>query len=400
MKVPTPAAFAELWTVPLGAVRYRAYYGGRGSAKSWQFARRLIVAAYERPLRILCLREWQTNIRESVHHLLETQIDLLGLRPAFAVGQTEILGHRGSQFIFRGIRRDPKGIKSMEAVDVAWVEEAESLSSESWATLDPTIRKPGSEIWLSWNPADAENIIHQTFCGENPPADAIIRKVGYRDNPWLPEVLATQAARMRETDPERYAHIWGGEVWTRSDTQVLAGKVQVREFEAGADWDGPYYGADWGFSQDPSVLVRLWRHADALYLDYEAGGVGLDMDQTAHAFRAVPGADAHQVLADSARPETINELRRRGFRISAAPKWAGSVEDGIAHLTSYAHIVVHPRCVRAVREARLWRYATNQGGTVLRKLVDADNHTWDAARYALSGLIRQRPSPAVLVSRG
>jgi phage terminase large subunit len=399
VKVETPAAFGFLWDPPLGSVRYRGAYGGRGSAKSWQFARRLIVAAYADPLRILCLREWQTNIRESVHHLIASQIDALGLAGAFSIGQTEITSANGSQFIFRGIRRDPRGIKSLEAVDVAWIEEAEALSKESWETLDPTIRKPGSEIWLSWNPEDVTNVIHKTFVESCPP-DAIIRKVGYKDNPWMPEVLMKQAERMRDTDPEAYAHIWGGEPWSRSDTQVLAGKWVVEDFTPGADWDGPYYGADWGFSQDPTVIVEVWRHADRLYVYQEAGGLGLDMDQTAHAFRQLGKLTGLTIHADSARPETINEMKRRGFTIRGVEKWPGSVEDGVAHLQGYAQIVFHPRCRGAIEEARLWRYATNAAGDVLRKLVDAHNHRMDAIRYALSGLIRRRPSPAILVSGG
>lgn len=396
MKVETPEAFGELWSVPLGVLRYRVYFGGRGSAKSWQIARRLLILGLERPLRVLCAREYQSSIRESVHHLLVEQIGGLGLWPYYTVTQNEITGIYGTQFIFKGVKRDPNGVRSTEGIDVCWIEEAHALSRQSWQVLIPTIRKPGSEIWVSFNPGEANDPTYQMFVGQPPPR-SIVRKVGYKDNPWLPDVLREEAETLRTRDPEAYAHVWGGDPWSRSDTQVMADKCIVEDFEPGTGWDGPYFGADWGFSQDPTLLVKMWRHSDRLYIEHEVSGVGWDNAHIDRQFRSVPGADSHLIRGDNARPETINELRKLGLNVVAASKGPGSVEDGIAHLRGYLQIVIHPRCTRTQQEARLYRYDTNKAGDVLPKIVDAFNHAWDAIRYGLSPLIRSRQTPRVIV---
>ena len=398
MNVETPEAFAELYDPELGAVRFRVWHGGRGSAKSWQFARALLVHGYRRPLRVGCFREFQSSIRDSVHHLLEDQIERLGLGAFYSVGKSEVVGRNGTEFIFRGLRRDPQGVKSTEGIDIAWVEEAEAVSEESWEVLTPTIRKPGSEIWVTFNPGEPTDPTYQRFVANpDPNIPAIIRKVGYRDNPWLPDVLWQEAQALKRRDPEAYAHIWGGEPWHRSDLQVFAGKITVADFTPEDHWDGPYFGADWGFSQDPTVLVLLYVADSRLYIAAEAGGVQLDMDDVARAFDRIPGSREHVIRGDAARPETINELRRRGFNVRAAPKWEGSVKDGIEYLRGqFDQIVIHPTCTRAIEEARLYRYqADKKTGDPLPKLADGHDHVWDAVRYALAPLIKRTPAPRV-----
>jgi phage terminase large subunit len=397
VELETPTAFAPLLH-PLGTYRYRVYYGGRGSAKSWQFARALLAHALARPIRVLCAREYQASMRDSVHRVLADQIGLLGLSPAFEVQETTIRAVNGSEFLFKGLRRDIAQIKSTEGVDVCWVEEAEAVSDASWRTLIPTIRAPGSEIWVSFNPSLSTDPTYQRFVA-SPPPRTVLQHVTYRDNPWFPVVLKEEADALRMADPEAYAHVWGGQPWARSDTQVLAGKVVVQEFDPvpGDLWGHPLFGADWGFARDPSVLVRCWIRDGRLYVDYDAGGVQLDMDDTAAAFKAVPLATDYTIFADSARPETIAEMNRRGLKIQPASKWDGSVKDGIAHLRSYSEIVVHPRARRFIDESRLYRYKTDpRTDEVLPVLVDANNHAIDATRYALSRLIRRGPSAFVI----
>lgn len=398
IEVATPEAFGFLYDPPLGELRYRVGYGGRGSAKSWQFARSLLVHGFQNPLRILCAREWQNSLADSVHTLLTEQAEAIGLGDFYSATKTAITGANGTEFIFKGLRRDPKGIKSSEGIDIAWVEEAEAVSRASWNTLIPTVRRPGSEIWVSFNPSDASDPTYQRFVVDPQPRSAVV-KVGYRDNPWLPAELLEEANTLRERDPEAYAHVWGGDPISRSDAQVFGGRYLIEDFAPAPHWDGPYYGADWGFSRDPSVLMRLWIADSRLYVEYDEGGVGLDLDQLVTAWQRVPGSSRYQVWADSARPETIHEMGRRGFRVKGAPKWAGSVEDGIEHLRSYQKIVIHPRCKRAQEEARLYRYKVDsRTGEVRPDLVDSHNHTWDAIRYALSSLIRRRGFSQVSVS--
>ncbi len=396
LSVPTPLAFGFLYDPPLGELRYRGAYGGRGSAKSWQFSRALLIHGVERPLRILCAREYQASIRDSVHRVLADQIELLGLSYAYTVQESAILGSNGTEFLFKGLRRDIAQIKSTEGIDIAWVEEAEAVSDHSWRVLVPTIRKPGSEIWVSFNPALESDATYQRFV-VTPPERSAIRFVSYKDNPYFPAVLREEANALLRADPEAHAHVWGGKPWARSDAQVLSGKWRVAEFTPGEGWQGPYYGADWGFAHDPTTLVRLWTHDSRLYLEHEAGGVQLDTDATVRAFDEIPDSRRYAIRSDSARPETIAEMRKRGFRTEAAPKWSGSVQDGIQHLRSYSDIVIHPRCRRAIEEARLWRYKTDaRTEEILPHLVSGNDHIWDAVRYALAPLIKKGPSAFVV----
>lgn len=396
LNVPTPRAFGYLYDPALGGLRYRVAYGGRGSAKSWQFARALLVHGLSQPLRILCAREYQASIRDSVHRVLADQVALLGLSDFYAVQESAILGANGTEFLFKGLRRDIAQIKSTEGIDVCWVEEAEAVSDSSWRTLIPTVRKPGSEIWVSFNPALADDPTYVRFVAQ-PPERSVVRKVSYTDNPWFPDVLREEADALRRNDPEAYAHVWGGEPWARTDAQVLAGKWVVEDFVPDATWGDPLFGADWGFASDPTILVKVWVRDRMLWVEYDAGQPQLDTDGIVRTFDAVPDARRYVIRGDSARPETIAELNKRGFRVTAAAKWPGSVEDGIQHLRSYERIVLHPRCKRALEEARLWRYKTDpRTEDVLPKLVDAHNHVWDAVRYALGPMIKKGPSVFVV----
>lgn len=392
-KVEVPEALGFLFEPPLGEVRYRVAHGGRGSAKSWNFARALLIHGAQRPLRILCAREFQSSIRDSVHRLLSEQADAVGLGGFYEVQQIAITGRNGTEFIFKGLRRSVQEVKSTEGIDICWVEEAEAVSNESWRVLIPTVRKPGSEIWVSFNPALASDPTYQRFVVDPPGEDrAIVRHVRYVDNPWLPDVLRDEARELQRRDPESYAHVWGGEPWQRSEAQVIFDKIRVTEddFTAPDHWHGPYFGADWGFANDPTVLVRLFVGDGRLLVDYDERGVRWPMDTIDRRFRRVPGATDHVIRGDSSRPETINELATRGLRVEAAPKWAGSVEDGIEHLRSYEEILIHPRCKGILQESRMWRYKTDQQtGDVLPKLVDGNDHGWDATRYGLAPLIQK-----------
>jgi len=404
LELNTPEAYGFLYDPPLGAVRYRGSWGGRGAGRSWQFARALLVHGLTRPLRILCAREWQSSIRDSVHRVLSDQIAALDLAYHYRIQERDILGLNGTEFIFKGLRRDIAAIKSTEGIDIAWVEEAQAVSAHSWRELVPTIRAPGSEIWVTWNTGAEDDPTHQLLVAD-PTLDGIIRRTSYRDNPYLPDVLRKEEQSSRRRDPEEHAHVWDGDFWRRSKAQVLNGKWHVMEFTPDASWGDPHFGADWGFAHDPTVLVKLWVRDSRLYVEYDAGGFELDEAGTERAFDTIPGARDYLIRADSARPETIAAIRKRGFRIEAAPKWSGSVEDGISHLRSYDEIIIHPRCTRTIQEARLWRYKTRPGASgdahaadaeILPVLVDGNDNTWDATRYGLAPLIKPRRQVGVL----
>lgn len=380
------------WSQPLfKPARYKVLAGGRAGGKSYAVADALLIEGAQSPHRILCAREYQASIKDSVHRLLEDRIDALGLRGVYDVQRDTIIGRNGTTFIFRGVRHNVQSIKSMTGVTRVWVEEAQTVSEESWRILIPTIRDEGSEIWMTLNPGRKEDATSRRFL-ENPPEGAVVIRVNMDDNPFKPQTVIAERERDRQRlDPATFAHIWEGAYAENTAAQVFADKVKVRDFEAG-DWDGPYYGADWGFSQDPTTLVRCWVHDDCLWIDYEAYGVGVEIDQTAALFDKVPDARKHTIRADSARPETISYLQRHGYpRVRAVSKWGGSVEDGIQHLRSYREIVIHPRCQHAITESRLYSYKVDRlSGDILPTLVDAHNHIWDAVRYAMQPLIRTR----------
>jgi phage terminase large subunit len=404
--VETPDVYDFLYQPPLGEVRSRTSYGGRGGARSWQFARALLVHGRTKRLRILCAREWQSSIKDSVHRVLSDQIVLLGLQDFYEIQEASIYGANGTEFLFKGLRRDIAAIKSTEGIDICWVEEAQTVSDRSWRDLIPTIRAHGSEIWVTFNTGADDDPTYLRFVAPtipehplyDPQYDGIVRKTSHRDNPWFPEVLQKEERKSFRTDPEEHAHVWDGEFWKRSKAQVLNGKWEKKEFTPQESWGHPYFGADWGFSNDPTILCKLWVHDGFLYLEYESGGIQLDESGIVTAFDEIPGSRKYQIRADSARPETISAISKKGFSVIAAPKWTGSVEDGISHLRSYTQIIIHPRCTRAVQEARLWSYKTRPGASgdphaadaeILPELKPGNDHVWDAARYALAPLIKK-----------
>lgn len=370
--------------------RYKVLYGGRGAARSWSVARALLIQAASRPMRVGCFREFQRSIQDSVHRLLCDQIDLMKL-PGFEITNREIRHRCGSLFIFEGLRHNVTKIKSLEGIDVAWVEEAEHVSSNSWDVLIPTIRKEGSEIWATFNPDQESDPTYQRFVVNTPPS-TYLKKCSHLDNPWFPDALRREMEYLRKVDPEAAAHVWDGECRTMTDAQVLRGKWRIDDFEPGDDWDGPYYGADWGFSTDPTVITKTWVHKRTLYVEHERYEIGVEVDHLAEFFHAVPGCAKHHIRADNARPELISHLQRKGFKIQAASKWPGSVEDGVSYLRSFEVIVIHPRCKHTAQEARLWSYKCDRlSGDPLPTLAPGNDHAWDSVRYAHQPMIKREP---------
>jgi phage terminase large subunit len=385
--------FARSFQFLFRPARYKVGYGGRGSAKSWSFARALILSSASRKERILCGREIQNSIKESVHKLLSDQIEAMGLGDRFSILESEIRGKNGSEFIFAGLRSNPHKIKSTEGVDKAWIEEAEKVSERSWELLIPTIRKPGSEIWVSFNPDEETDPAYQRFV-LNPPPDAIVQKINWRDNPWFPEELRKEMEYLYRVDPESAAHVWGGECRKVSNAQIFKGKYVIEAFEPNPfdqTWSGPYLGSDWGFADDPTAAIKVWIRNRKLYIEYESWELHLGNDEIANRWRKdIPGIDSYKIRADSSRPETIHHVSTKGgLKVVGAPKWPGSVEDGIQYLRSFEQIVIHPRCKRMEEEARLYRYKADPiTGDILPSIVDKHNHLWDAVRYALQPAIR------------
>lgn len=391
VKVGIPAAFHELFR----PARYKVYWGGRGSAKSWSFARALVAKAAVKPIKVLCAREYQSSIADSVHSLIKEQIELLQLEPYFNVTQTRITSRAGGDFIFKGLHYNPTEVKSTEGVDVCWVEEAHSVSKESWQVLLPTIRKAGSEIWVSFNQMDDTAETYVRFVVNQPP-ESIVRCVTWEDNPHFPKELDLERRYMLENDPEAYQYVWGRACRTIGSSIIFRGKTRVHTFETPTDEKMTFYhGMDFGFANDPSAVIRCYitkeDDGEHLWIDQEAFGYGVELDHLPALMDTIPTCRKWPIKADNARPETISYLGRQGFTITAADKWSGSVEDGITHLKGFRVIHIHERCKHMAEEATLYSYKVDRNtGAVLPIVVDKHNHGWDASRYALDKLIKKR----------
>jgi phage terminase large subunit len=377
-----------------GPVRFRAAYGGRGSAKSRSFVREIVLQGAERPERVLCCREIQRSIRDSVKRLLDDEIARAGLGSFYESTESEIRGKNGTLFIFAGLRSNPDSVKSAEGLTKAVVFEANKVSQRSWELLTPTVREPNSEIWAEWNPEFPTDPVDVMFRGDaGSPPGSIVRRVNWEDNPWFPEVLRRDMEWDRSRDPDKYAHIWLGEYQRNSESRVFR-NWKVEEFDRPS---GTVFrlGADWGYAVDPSVLVRCSIDGNRLYVDYEAYMIGCEITQLPDLFRRVPDSEKWFITADSARPETISHMRRHGYpKINPAIKGARSLEEGVAFLQSY-DIVVHPRCQHVIDELTLYSYKTDPlTGKVIPLLEDKNNHCIDALRYALEGARKAGKSDA------
>ena len=380
LKIETPRWFAPL----LKPARYKGAYGGRGSGKSHAFAEALVEAHIIDPNRsTVCVREVQRSLNQSVKRLIEAKIEALGASAYFEIQESVIKARHGQgRIIFQGMQNHTAdSIKSLEGYDCAWVEEAQSLSQRSLDLLRPTIRKPGSELWFTWNPRAETDPIDALLRADRVPPDAKVVRVNYTDNPWFPAVLRSELEYDRKRDPDKYRHVWEGEYLRNSERRVFK-NWRVEEFEAAPD-AVLRFGADWGFAVDPTVLVRCHIVGRTLYVDHEAYMVGCEITDTPTLFASVPGSERWPIVADSARPETISHMRRNGYpKIMGAVKGPRSLEEGVEWLRSH-DIVVHPRCVHLIDELTLYSYKADPlTGAVLPVLEDRDNHVIDALRYA------------------
>jgi phage terminase large subunit len=405
LEIPTP----EVYEPFLQPSRYKGAWGGRGSAKSHEFAGLTIeYALLHQPARIVCVREIQKSLDQSVKRLLEDKISAFNVGHYFRVMNTHIETPKDGVIIFQGMQNHTKeSIKSLEGFDVAWVEEAQSLSQGSLDLLRPTIRKPNSEIWATWNPRHPKDPIDRFLRGPDAPKDAIVIGSTYRDNPWFPDVLRREMEYDRDHDPEKYRHIWLGEYEKKSESRVFK-NWRVEEFETPAGTTF-YYGADWGYAVDPTTLIRLWvkpktlTERGTIFIDREKYKIGVEIDHTPAFFDTLDDRQARlwPIIADSARPETISYLRRNGYpRIEAAKKGPNSVKEGVIFLQGF-DIVIHPRCTHTIDEFTAYSYKTDeQTGEVILPTVleDKKNHIIDPVRYAIERL--RKPQMRVITIDG
>ncbi len=405
--LPIPAKLVPVFAKE--GVRYRGAFGGRGSAKTRTFAMMSAVKAYQAAEQgisgvILCGREFMNSLEESSMEEVKQAIrSIPWLNDYFDIGEKYIRTKcKRVNYVFCGLRHNLDSIKSKARILLAWVDEAESVSDLAWKKLRPTVRESGSEIWVTWNPEKDGSATDKRF-RKTPPKNSIIVEMNYNDNPWFPDVLEEERLDdLNSLEYSDYAWIWEGAYLENSDKQVLANKYVVKSFpdDLWQKADRLLFGADFGFAKDPNTLLRQFILNDCLYIEYEAYGIGVELDHMPAFYDKIPESRKWPIKADSARPETISYLKRQGFNISAAKKWQGSVEDGITHLRGFKQIIIHPRCKETAKEARLYSYKTDRiTGEVLPIIEDKNNHCWDAVRYGLDGYITQKSNAGLLVPK-
>ena len=403
-----PAKLQELYRPH----RYKAIHGGRGSTKSHSVADYLVKTGTQRRLRFLCAREIQKSLATSVHQLLQDKIAANRLQSAYTVTRDGIRGPHDTHFLFAGLKSNPDSVKSMEDLDGAWVEEADRCSQTSLDLLTPTVRKPGSELIFTWNRGKTTDPVDQMFLGGEPPTGSWVQEVNWRDNPWFPKVLWDEMMWMKGRDRDKWLHVWEGHPLKRSEAQVFTNWVEDDIDDQIPEGARLLYGADWGYSQDPTVLIGGYVIGRTLYIRHEAWRVKCAIDDTPALFAGsddrdpprwqnrfgltgLPNAARTRITADSARPETIAYMNARGFDVRSAKKGPNSIMEGVEFLQSY-DIVVHPSCTHCIDELSMYEWKIDKHtDEVLNELADKDNHTIDSIRYMLETIRRagQRPPP-------
>jgi phage terminase large subunit len=406
LTIKTPRIFLPL----LKPARFKGARGGRGSGKSFFFADSLIERCIQQRTRAVCLREVQLSLKQSVKLLLEDRIKELGVTRYFDPYDDRIDCEHGGLIIFNGMQNHTAdSVRSLQGFNIAWFEEAQNMSAYSLELLRPTLRDAGSELWFSWNPISVKDPIEQLLVHETP-HNAILVHANYFDNPFITQELIDEMELDKRRDPDKYAHVWLGKYRQHTRGRVFR-NFKVAEFETPLNARF-YFGSDWGFANDPTVLVRSFIEGRTLYIDYEAWAIGCEVDHTPALFAGsdtrsparwanpkgysgIPGALRWPIRADSSNPQTISYMRRVGFNnITPSIKGPNSVEEGVEFLKTY-DIIIHPRCQHVVDEFSSYSYKIDKRTEeVLPVLSDKKNHTIDSCRYAVE-LLRRAPQTAV-----
>jgi phage terminase large subunit len=361
-----------------------ALFGGRGAAKSHFVGEALVAHASAGPERIVCGRQFQTSIKDSVKELLEQKIHKMGMAALFTSTDREIVNvSTGSRFTFIGMDRNPDSAKSLEGTTIFWGEEAQSFTRRAVEVILPTIRHRRARFYWTWNPRFRTDPVDDMFRGSVAPARSYVKQVSWRDNPYfLRTRLKSEYDRSLAKNPKRHLHIWEGGYDENPDVAVFdnwrIGRIEV------PDKVPPRYGMDFGFSHDPNALVKLYILEDlgVIYIAEEAYAHKVPNRQLPDFMDGVTGVRDHPVTADSARPETIDYLNSCGFSVFGARKGAGSVKNGITWLQGY-EVVISPDCPNVAEEWRSYCWATDANGKPLSYPAEKQqDHGIDAVRYA------------------
>lgn len=384
------------WCIPIfdKSNRYCVIYGGRGSGKSHNVALTLLIQSMREQCLILCSRQFQTSITDSVYSLFKQLIDFHDINHFFHITQNEIRVINGSKFIFKGLQ-NTDNIKSLAGATHLWIEEGDSVLEQSWIDIKPSIRANGSQIIVTFNPKNADDCIYRDFVLEETEENAYVCKINWDDNEYLPQTLNDERLADLKKYSARgelntYRHIWEGEIFLNSEAQVMNGVWSVEEFDEPRDVS-PYYGLDFGYSNDPTAAIRCYVHDNILYITDELYGRKIEIDQIGKLCeKNIPDFKRNKIIADSSAPSTISFMRRQGYNIVGAIKGKGSIEDGIAFIRAFRGVVIHPRCRGTINEFIKYSYKVDKhSGDVTANIIDANNHAIDAIRYAVERIMRR-----------
>jgi phage terminase large subunit len=400
--IDSRALFPEALDFLFEPAPFKIAYGGRGATKSWGFARALLIEGTRRKLRILCARETMKSIRDSVHQLLESQLQELGLDAFYRIEKSVIYGSNGTEILFAGLKHNVDNIKSMEAIDVCWVEEAQTVTKTSWDKLIPTLfRVPHCELWVSFNPDLESDNTYQRFVVD-PPAEAIVVKLTYRDNPWFPEGLRKLMEEDRKRNIDEYNHIWEGTCINTLANAIYANELRLVDTEGRikrVPYD-PSKPVDTAWDLGYGDMVSIWMFQafpfEYRIIDYEEGE-----RQPIHYYLAelqrrgyVWGTDYlpwDGGLKSLGTGKSIEEqMKAAGRRVKVAPRLP--IADGINAARTIFPLCWfdEQRCADGIRHLRCYRYGEMQSyeGPSREPVHDLHSHASDSWR-TLAVSIRQ-----------
>ena len=383
--------------------RYRVLFGGRGGAKSWGVARALLILAARDQLRILCAREYQTSIKDSVHKLLSDQITELGLDGFYEITQASIKGKNGSEFFFVGLKNNISNVKSFEGIDVCWVEEAQTVSKSSWNVVIPTIRKEKSEIWVTFNPELETDDTFQRFVAP-PPKDCVIEKINWSDNPWFPETLRLEKDALKERDIESYNTVWEGVC-----RQTVDGAVFAREMQS-ADLEGRIMRVPYDPAKPVHAVFDLgWADATAIwFIQFIGMEIHLiryieDNQRTISHYLSVmqtygyvydtlwlPHDAQNKTLAANGR--SIEEIvRAAGYKVQITAKVPVSDSINAARTIFPKCYFDREECAEGLQCLRHYRYDVDPDTKMFSKSPLHDNYSHGADAFRYIGLVVNEP---------
>lgn len=392
--IQLPHKFSKIFNITTGDLipsRYKFFRGGRGGGKSYCVADLLLDIAFHgwngnENVRIWCAREFQNSIDDSVLTLLEERSEEL------FPGQFETKNNKfyckrnGSVFIFSGLARNTVSVcKGKQSIDICWIEEGQAISLRSWQHLVPSVRNEGSEIWITYNPDNEDDVVHrEASYGDSD--RSIVVDINYYDNPFLPDVLRDEAEHCKLYNPDDYSHIWEGEINLNKREVIFHGRWEVSNFETPDDVNY-LFGADYGSGgedSDPSTLVRGYIYDSCLYIDYaEYSWADID-DLESDIYQKVPFSESSIIRGDSAAKAHRRYLLRQGYKVIGAKKGKDSILNGINYLKGFDRIYLHPRCSKyLIEEFKKYKWKVDSADQITNTPIDRYNHGIDSIRYMI-----------------